>query len=311
MIQLIGIFLAIFIQPIISLIIFIFAQIYFIVRIFYNCLFLSIIACFGRIPQSDSCVAWQISGPGMFSDRYYDISNIDIICLVRGYLEKIILQNYEKKMDKMLESPKEEILDIQGTFGMLGFKFVFTENFEQSINFYKDKLNEQIKLRTFYPEINLKVKFTQKRLQKVKYMISIYISEYSKVYDLSHELNKYKKIDNFVESILKSIFGHDILVPLESAEKLTRLESVFDNKLDLIATKIFQNPYFQDKIIVEEKIDNKNNNLKNELGGPKAANFEQIFKGDLNLKFYPLSEKEKELLILNRSENMINIKYKS
>ena len=265
MIQLIGIFLAIFIQPIISLIIFIFAQIYFIVRIFYNCLFLSIIACFGRIPQSDSCVAWQISGPGMFSDRYYDISNIDIICLVRGYLEKIILQNYEKKMDKMLESPKEEILDIQGTFGMLGFKFIFTENFEQSINFYKDKLNEQIKLRNIYPEINLKVKFTQERLQKVKYMISIYISEYSKVYDLSHELNNYKKIDNFVESILKSIFGHDILVPLESAEKLTRLESVFDNKLDLIATKIFQNPYFQDKIIVEDNFEDKISHKKENI----------------------------------------------
>ena len=309
-IQFFLIFLAIFLQPIISLIIFIFAQIYFVARIIHNCFFISIIACFGRIPQSDSCVAWQTSGPGMFSDRYYDISNIDIICLVRGYLEKIILKNYAKKIGKMLESPKEQILDIQGTFGMLGFKFVFTENFEESIKFYKNKLNEQIESRNIYPEINLRVKFTQERLQKVKYMISIYITEYSKAYDISQELNKYKKIDNFVEEILKSIFGYNILVPLESSEKLTHLKSVFDNQLDLIATKIFQNPYFQDKIIVEEEIDNKIKSSKNELGGPKAANFEQVFKGDLNLNFSPLTEKDKELL-LSRSENLINIKFKS
>jgi len=71
-----------------------------------------IIACFGRVPQSDSCVAWQTSGPGLFDERYYDISNKDIIYLVTGYLEKIILNNFKIKMEEMLDSPKVQIEEI-------------------------------------------------------------------------------------------------------------------------------------------------------------------------------------------------------
>ena len=303
--QLIAVFFVIFAQPIISLVVFIFAHIYFIIRIFFNCIFISIFACFGRIPQSDSCVAWQISGPGIFVQRYYDISNKDIICLVRGYLERIIVDNYRKKIEKMLESPINQIDEIQQTFGLLGFDFVFTEKFEESINFYKKKLKRQIEERNnYYPECNLDVKFTEERLELVKYMISTYISEFSISYNLSNELNKYKKIDDFVEEILKSIFGYRILIPLEKAEKLTHIKSLFDNEMDVIAIKIFENPYFQDKIVVEEYKDEESNKTNKELGGPKTASFEQIYKGDLNLEFFPLSEIEREQ-ILNRSDNVI------
>ena len=79
--QLLSVFVLIITQPIISIFVFLFAQIYFIFRILLNCFFISIIACFGRVPQSDSCVAWQTSGPGLFIERYYDISNKDIIYL--------------------------------------------------------------------------------------------------------------------------------------------------------------------------------------------------------------------------------------
>ena len=303
--QLIAVFFVIFAQPIISLVVFIFAHIYFIIRIFFNCIFISIFACFGRIPQSDSCVAWQISGPGIFVQRYYDISNKDIICLVRGYLERIIVDNYRKKIEKMLESPIKQIDEIQQTFGLLGFDFVFTEKFEESINFYKKKLKRQIEERNnYYPECNLDVKFTEERLELVKYMISTYISEFSISYNLSNELNKYKKIDDFVEEILKSIFGYRILIPLEKAEKLTHIKSLFDNEMDVIAIKIFENPYFQDKVVVEEYKDEESNKTNKELGGPKTASFEQIYKGDLNLEFFPLSEIEREQ-ILNRSDNVI------
>ena len=308
--QFLFVFIAIIAQPILSLIIFIFAQIYFIARIFHNCIFISIIGCFGRVPQSDSCVAWQTAGPGCFVERFFDISNIDIICLVRGYLEKITMQKFQKNMEKMLEEPVKQINEIQDTFGLLGFEFVNTKKFEESIIHYKEKLNHQIKQRNVYPVCNLNVKFTEERLQQVKYMISVYVSEYANAYDLSYELNEYKKIDYFVEKILQSIFGYNILTPLETAEKLTHLKSVFDNEFDVIAQKIFKNPYFQDKIIVEENIDVKNDDIVEELGGPKAATFEQIFKGDLNLNFNNLPEKEKEQ-ILNRSENLIKIRFQT
>ena len=294
-------------QPTLSLIIFIFAQIYFIVRVFLNCFFISIIACFGRVPQSDSCVAWQVSGPGIFVERYYDLANKDIIYLVVGYLENITMENFRKKMEKMLESPNEQIREIKHIFRLLGLDFVLTEDFEDSIEFYKDKLDSQINKRNFYPVCKVKVKFTEERLQEVKYMITLYVSEYSKVYDISNELNKYKKMDYFVEDILKSIFDSNILVPLEKSEKYTHLKSVFNNEIDVIAKKIFENPYFQDKIIVEENIEDKNK-VKGESKGPLPATFEQIFKGDLNLNFYPLSEREREEII-SKCESIVKFKY--
>ena len=309
-IQLIGVFFALIFQPILSFLIFLFAQIYFIARMFHNCFFISIIACFGRVPQSDSCVAWQTSGPGIFVDRYYDLSNKDIIHLVTGHLEKIILKNYQKRMNKILESPKIQIKEVKQTFGMLGFDFILTDEFEESINYYKKKLESQIKSHDIYPTCNVRVKFTKERLQEVKYMISVYVSKYAKAYDLSSELNNYKNIDLFVEEILKSIFGYSILIPLESAEKVTHLKSIFENEIDVIAKKIFENPYFQDKIIVEEDIENNNDNSINNLNGPNVANFGQVFKGDLYLKYYYLHNRNIRELD-SKSENIINIKFEN
>ena len=57
------------------------------------------------------------------------------------------------------------------------------------------------------------MKFTKERLQIVKSLISIYIIEFSKIYDISNELDKYKKLDDFIVKILISIFGNNILLP--------------------------------------------------------------------------------------------------
>ena len=58
------------------------------------------------------------------------------------------------------------------------------------------------------------MKFTKERIQIVKSLISIYIIEFSKVYDISNELDKYKKLYGFIVIILISIFGNNILLPL-------------------------------------------------------------------------------------------------
>ena len=308
--KLFAVIFALIFQPILSLIIFIYAQIYFFIIFIINCIFFSIIACFGRVPQNDTCVAWQIRGPEIHVDRYYNISNIDIIHLVRGYLEKITLDNYKNKIENILESPKKQIKEINGIFGKLGFNYVLTENFEDSIRFYKKKLNSQLDSKNIFPYCSLNVKFTKERLQIVKNMTSIYVTEYAKVYDISNELKKYKNINDFIEHILKSIFGNSILVPLEIVGKYTYVKSACNNEIDLIAKKIFENPYFQDKIIVEEINEDKINKTKDILDEPSTANFEQVFKGDLNLSFYPLSNSEKEQLF-NKSENVLKINFEN
>ena len=76
------------------------------------------------------------------------------------------------------------------------------------------KLNSKIDSQDTYPYCNLNVKFTKERLQIVKSLISIYIIEFSKVYDISNEPDKHKKSDGFTAKILISIFGNNILLPL-------------------------------------------------------------------------------------------------
>jgi len=308
--QFIFVILCLIFQPFLSLVIFIFAQIYFIVRVLINSIFFSVIACFGKVPQNDTCVAWQIKGPEIHVDRYYDISNKDIINLVRGYLEKINLKYFRIKTEKMLDSPKKQIKEINNIFGKLGFNFVLTKDVEDSITFYKEKLNLQIyNSQDNYPDCNLYVKFTNERLQFVKNMISKYVTEYSKIYDISKELNQYQKLDDFIEEILKSILGNSILFPLEKSGKYTYVKSVCNNEFDLIAKKIFENPYFQDKIIVEEITEDKNDN-KNLIDEPKTANFQQVFEEELCLKFDSLTNIEREKII-NKSDNILNINFEN
>ena len=84
------------------------------------------------------------------------------------------------------------------------------------------------------------MKFTKERLQKLKSLISIYIIVFSKLYDISNELDKYKKLDDFIIKILISIFGNNILLPLESAGKYTYIKSIFNNEIDLIEKKFLK-----------------------------------------------------------------------
>ena len=302
-------FLLIF-QPILSFLVFILAQLYFIIRLFFSCIFFGIISCCGRVPNIDTCVAWKTAGPELFKERYYDLSNENILYLVIGFLEQKEMEKYLIKMESMIDSPLKEIEEINFTFGKLGFQFIPAEDIENSIDFYINKLHSQIQNRDIYPHCNLRVKFTRQRLQDIKNMISLYLAEYSKIHDLTQELQKHKNINEYAEYILKNIFNDNILTPLESAEKLTKVKSIFEDEMDLIAKKIFENPYFQDKIIVEENINDIKEEDNSEIIVNKAANFEEIFKGKLKLVFFPFTEKEIEEILI-RSENILTIKSKT
>ena len=95
--QLIAVIFCFIFHPIISLIILLFAQIYFIFISLIN-----FIACLGGVPQNDTCFVWQVPGPEIHLDIYYNISNKDIISLVRGYLEKITMNIFQNKIKNML-----------------------------------------------------------------------------------------------------------------------------------------------------------------------------------------------------------------
>lgn len=297
-IQLISSILSIIIQPLLSIFFFVYSQIHFILRFFYDLFFYCIFKCLGKIPETNNCIAWVISGPGLFRERYYDINNKDILSLVIGELEKRILNHYKNKIKEILDTPNNEISNVSKIYKKAGLSYNTNYKISESINYYKDKLKNQIKERNFYPECNISVKFTEERLEEVKNMVEIYIMEYSKKNDISFELDKYeeKKVENLSKEIMKLIFGRHIFEPLESTDKIVQLKSVFKNDLDEITTKIFENPKFNDKIYEEKRP--KENNI---IILPDFANFSQIFKGDLNLDLSHLKREEKEKLIGNEN----------
>ena len=133
-------------------------------------------------------------------------------------------------------------------------------------------------------------------------MVKLYITEYSKIKDISFELNKYeeKKVENLAEEIMKDIFGYNIFEPLQSTDKIVHLKSVFKNELDAITTKIFENPMFDDKIYIEERP----KEIKI-VQLPNFATFEQIFNGDLYLDLSHLEREERENLIKNEDVLLI------
>ena len=301
--QLIGSILSVVLQPVLSIFFLIYSQIHFILRYFYDLFFLTIFKCLGRVPETNNCIAWVVGGPGLFRNRYYDLKNKDILSLVIGELEKRVMSNFKKKIEKSLDMPGNTVISIKNVYNKIGLDYRMNTEISQSISFYKEILRNQIKERKFYPECKVNVKFTDNRISEVKNMVELYITEYSKIYDISFELDKFKekKVEFLAENILKAIFGNNILEPLESTDKIVHLKSVFKNELDNITTKIFENPMFDDKIIVEDR-----NIESQEVRLPDFANFECLFHGDLNLDLSYLKYEEKnDLFKKNGDANLI------
>lgn len=295
--------LSVVIQPLLSIFFFIYSQIHFILRFIYDLFFYFIFKCLGKVPETNNCIAWVIGGPGLFRDRYYDIKNKDILSLVIGELEKRIMNNYEKKMEKILEAPNDTIRDIQKIYNKIGLRYETNSAIISNISYYKKKLREKIRDRNLYPECYINVKFTEERITDVKNMVELYITEYSKTKDISFELDKWeeKKVENLAKEIMEKIFGKNIFEPLQSTDKIVHLQSIFKNELDEITTKIFENPMYNDKIYVEER---PNTNIIVRL--PVFANFKQIFYGDLNLDLSHLKQEEKENLL--KKEDLLIIR---
>ena len=302
-IQLIGSILSVVLQPVLSIFFLIYSHIHFILRYFYDLFFFSIFKCLGKVPETNNCIAWVVGGPGLFRNRYYDLKNKDILNLVIGELEKRVMANFKKNMEKNLDMPADTITNIKKVYNKIGLDYRMNTEINQSISFYKEILRNQIKERKFYPECHVNVKFTENRISEVKSMVELYITEYSKMHDISFDLDKYeeKKVENLAENILKAIFGHNILEPLQSTDKIVHLKSVFKNELDNITTKVFENPIFDDKIVVEDRPAESQ-----DVRLPDFANFKSVFHGDLNLNLSYLNYEEKNNLFKkNEDVNLI------
>ena len=230
-----------------------------------------IIKWIAKIPESDTCIAWKTNGPSLFRSRYSDINNSDIICLCIGKIEEMVLNDFYNKVNDKLDEPNNNIQNnINSNYFLINLRYNSDNRIISSINFYKRKLTEQINERKkLYPVIDNEygnpVKFTSKRLFLVKGLITKYLIEFSKVNDIDFIYKKHiefgGKIEKITDYLLKQIFGNEIMETLEEYDEIVYLRSQNKTVLDNIAKKIFEDPYYQDKKIVEDRSNKKKKKL--------------------------------------------------
>ena len=289
-------------QPILSFIILIFAQIRFCLRKGYDYIMYYIIKWIAKVPETDTYIAWKINGPSLFRNRYSDINNSDIICLCIGKIEEMVLNDFYNKVNDKLDEPNNNIQNnINSIYSLINLRYNSDNRIISSINFYKRKLTEQINERKkLYPVIEndyqFSVKFTSKRLFLVKGLITKYLIEFSKVNDIDFIYKKHiefgGKIDNITDYLLKQIFGNEIMETLEEYDEIVYLRSQNKTVLDNIAIKIFEDPYYQDKKIVEDRSNKKKDEI---IDFPKFSDFTNIFQNEspitLNLNSLTIEER--------------------
>ena len=285
-------------QPILSLFFLFYSQIHFILRYIYDFFFYFILKYLGKVPLTDSCIAWRISGPHLFRERFYDINNKDLINLVIAEVEKMVLNNHVKIIKEKLNEPKNIFNKVQSVYNIIKLNIALNDDILRSINYYEDLLHKQIKKEDKYPSLShhIKIKFSEERLDIVKNLVESYLRNYSAKNDLSFELKQYeeKQYEQLTEKILKNIFGNDILQTLDDVDKIVHLESIFETNLDEISQRIFENPKFDDRLYV-----NKKEKKETIIKFPEIAYFKNVFyqNGILNINLNILSEKEiKELI---------------
>ena len=285
-------------QPLLSIFFLIYSQFHFIIRYLYDFIFYYIIKCFGKIPLTDSHIAWRISGPHLFRDRFYDISNKDLMNLVIAEIEKMVMENFSIKIKEKLNEPRNNYNKMQKIFNTIKMQLTLDNEISRSISFYEDLLRKQIEKEDKRPTLSYKirVKFSEERLDIVKNLVESYLRNYNTKNDLSFELDKFeeKKYEQLTEKILKNIFGDDILQTLDDVDKIVHLESVFETNLDEISQRIFENPKYDDRLYVNKKAE-KEIIIK----VPEIAYFNDIFekRSMLCLNLNLLSKKELDELM--------------
>lgn len=280
-------------QPLLSLFFLVYSQIHFIARYLYDFIFYYILKFMAKIPLTDTCIAWRISGPHLFRERFYDINNKDLMNLVIAEVEKLVMNNFRENIIKKLNEPLELYESMSKIYQLINLNLYSNRRINESISFYENLLSEQIKKADKYPELSyhIKIKFSEERLDIVKNMIEAYLRNYNMNNNLKFELDKYeeKEYEQLTEKILKNIFGNDILYTLDDEDKIVHLESVFENNLDEISLRIFENPKYDDRLYVYKKKEKERS-----LTFPKIANFNDIytFANDLYLNISILDEEK-------------------
>ena len=249
------------IQPVLAVLMFIFANLRFVLREIYDFLMYYLVKCIAKIPVTDSCLAWKKAGPELFRNRFYDISDQDIILLVRGFLERKELDEYKRKTREVLDTANRSSDKIRLIFSKIGLNYNPNQKVADSVRFFERKLRETTEAReNIYPSSRVdQVKFSKERLDWVKDLIKRYLLEYEKDFSLNtiikfyHIEEKENVEDIIVNNLLRSLFGERIFQTLEENDEVVQLETKGDYQIDKVAKIIFEDPSYKGFHYVEKE----------------------------------------------------------
>lgn len=155
-------------QPAVSLAYSLFAGIRFALRSVYNSFMFRLLQFNGRIPQTNTRLAWIISGPGVSKNYYNHLSIEDSLVLVECEIEKLILENYRKEITERLNDPIRKYNHMKKLFDAFYLDFSSNSYKEQNCN-DNDKSKNSSKFNSegkYDFGIESSVKFYEKMLNK-------------------------------------------------------------------------------------------------------------------------------------------------
>lgn len=247
--------------------------IYYFFATIYDCLMIVVIYILGREPQSNTILAWKISGPGVTLDYFNQVELEDIFVSVRVFLEKFELMIFNSRILKMIEEPK---LYTDSLYHQIFSKTFGTQKPEtpkeltQIQSVLTDKLKQQIHQRQHcFPKAPKNVRLSSEELDIVVTTSEKLIVEFvsARKMELIWKHFKLKKNEwrNLTKMILSQIFTEDILEPLEELDKRVKLkprQSTYYNKIVEVLKGETGDTY---KNLVIKKKDGKNDVNYNEV----------------------------------------------
>lgn len=230
------------IHPILILSSFCFGIICYLLRTFYDVLLLAVVFALGREPKTDSILAWKISGPGISEDYFNQVEIDEVLILIRVYMEKYELSIFKKKMIRIVNEPLEKIINLHSNVFEKSIKINGPSKPKELVemtNKIHERLTQQITERNrYYIKFPKNVRLTEEELSDAlangEKLINNFI-EKQNLKEIFHDF-KLKNHDwkNLTKCVLASIFGKEILEPVEELEKRAKLKPLRNNNFEQI-----------------------------------------------------------------------------
>lgn len=211
-------------QPILALGVTFLVALKYLIRRFYNALAFPLVKWFGRIPSTDSILAYKIGGPGISRNFYNYVLLEDSLVLIHAELEKLYMSVYNANLFTEIEEPSRVERIVRETFSQANLNYYLNSEIEKSVSTYATILREQIEKEaelTHYPKVN-KVKFTKEELQLLRKEALVFIKEYVKANGMDFIWNTFKLKPNswiqLTNHLLEKVFGKSIFEPFEDVD---------------------------------------------------------------------------------------------